>query len=98
MAFAILADDDQVKMAHELRDLKDTIKGLTEKQDEMKDAFKLMLGENTTLVNDDGKALITWKKAKDGLRFNKTRLQEEMPEIYEKFMDMTQGSRRFLVK
>lgn len=95
---ALMATEDQVKRVHELRDLKRTIKDLGDREVELKDELKIVLGENTALVDEDNKALVTWKRSKDSRKFNAKRLKEEEPDIHEQFMDTTPGSRRFLVK
>ena len=56
------------------------------------------MGDRAELVAVDGKTLATWKTAKGSRRFNAEALKSAMPDIYEKFVLDTIGSRRFLVK
>jgi hypothetical protein len=53
---------------------------------------------NANLVTLEGKTLATWKAAKSSMKFDAKLFQQAMPDIYEKFVVETPGSRRFLLK
>ena len=53
---------------------------------------------SSELVSFDGKVLATWKNSKGSKRFDAKLFQAQHPDIYEKFVAETAGSRRFLLK
>ena len=97
---SLMATEEQVKQVHELRDLKETIKTLGEREEELKDGLKIVLGEHSALVlvDEENKPLVTWKRSKDSKKFNAARLKEDDPELHEQYVDVVSGSRRFVVK
>jgi predicted phage-related endonuclease len=81
-----------------LAEYKAKIKKLEDEAESIELAVRSFMGANASLVTVDGKTLATWKTAKASMKFDAKLFQQAMPEIYEKFVVETNGSRRFLLK
>ena len=81
-----------------LRTIKDQIKALEEKEEQLTAVIQGFMGVNSELVTFDSKVLATWKSSKPSKKFDSKLFQASMPETYDKFLVETPGSRRFLVK
>ena len=78
--------------------VKEEIKRLEEKEEHLLTAIQNHMQWSSELVSFDGKVLATWKSSKGSKRFDAKLFQAQQPELYEKFVVETQGSRRFLLK
>ena len=56
------------------------------------------IGQNDTLIDVDGSVLATFKSAKPSKKFDSETFKKEMPEVYERYSKLVDGSRRFLIK
>ena len=81
-----------------LSEYKQKIKHLENESESIELAIRAFMGMNANLVTLDGKTLATWKTAKSSMKFDAKLFQQAMPDIYEKFVVETNGSRRFLLK
>lgn len=81
-----------------LKTVKEQIKSLEEREEQLAAAIQGFMGVNSELVSYDGKVLATWKSAKASKKFDSKLFQASMPETYEKFVIEVPGSRRFLTK
>jgi predicted phage-related endonuclease len=81
-----------------LSEYKAKIKQLEDEAESIELAVRSFMGQNASLVTIDGKTLATWKTAKSSMKFDSKLFQQAMPDIYEKFVVQTNGSRRFLLK
>jgi predicted phage-related endonuclease len=81
-----------------LSEYKQKIKQLEDEAESIELAVRQFMGHNASLVTIDGKTLATWKTAKSSMKFDSKLFQQAMPDIYEKFVVETSGSRRFLLK
>jgi len=81
-----------------LNEYKQKIKHLENESESIELAIRSFMGMNANLITLDGKTLATWKSAKSSMKFDAKLFQLAMPEIYEKFVVETPGSRRFLLK
>lgn len=85
-------------MCAQLKSIKEQIKSAEERVDSLTVEIQKHMGAAGTLETFDGRVLATWKTAKASNRFSADLLKKSMPEIYDKFVVPTAGSRRFLVK
>jgi predicted phage-related endonuclease len=81
-----------------LSEYKAKIRQLEDEAESIELAVRQFMGQNASLVTIDGKTLATWKTAKSSMKFDSKLFQQAMPDIYEKFVVETSGSRRFLLK
>lgn len=81
-----------------LNEYKAKIKHLENESESIELAIRSFMGLNANLVTLDGKTLATWKTAKSSMKFDPKLFQLAMPDVYEKFVVETPGSRRFLLK
>lgn len=104
---AIEADEKLVKDCSDLKIIKDEIKALSTRKDEIENDIKMFMGDAEALainVNDYGKKggacqiLATWKAAKDSEKFDIERFADENPDMYSRYMVSKPGSRRFIMK
>ena len=84
--------------ASALKYVKEQIKQLEEKKEQLEVAVQSFMGVNSELVSMDGSVLATWKNTKPSMRFDAKLFESAMPDIYKQFVRETMGSRRFLVK
>jgi len=82
----------------QLRDVKQQIKHLETTEEQLEVAVRNLMGESQEIMTVDGQTLVTWKSAKSSKRFSADLFKQAMPDIYEQFIIMQPGSRRFLVK
>lgn len=96
---AIEATPDILKFWQELVDVKAILKAKKEKADELEFEIKaFMKNADALILTAANKPLATWKNDNDGFKFNKSRLEEEKPEIFKEYLEPKPGSRRFLIK
>lgn len=81
-----------------LNEYKQKIKHLENESESIELAIRSFMGMNANLVTLEGKVLATWKTAKSSMKFDAKLFQQAMPDIYNKFVVETNGSRRFLLK
>ena len=95
---SIVAPQPIEKAAEALRYVKDQIKQLEEKEEQLLTALQGHMQWCSELTSFDGRVLATWKNTKASKRFDAKLFQQQMPDLYEKFMVETPGVRRFLLK
>lgn len=94
----LIATQSVEKAVAMLREYKAKISHLESESEQIELAIRNFMGEKAALVDLGGKTLATWKTAKSSMRFDSKLFQQAMPDIYEKFVVETSGSRRFLIK
>ena len=98
-------DPDSIKVADEslyyiCRNLQTLNENKLEIDNNIKDAkLELMkaLG-NKELLEYNGTTLVTWRKSKDHSYFDRTKFKTENPDLYSKYTNNRNGSRRFILK
>lgn len=78
--------------------VKENLKKLEEQESTLRDAIVSYIGQNDTLIDVDGSVLATFKSAKPSKKFDSDTFKKEMPEVYERYSKVVDGSRRFLIK
>jgi len=80
-----------------LREVKQKLAIFTEEKTKIEESLKMLMldAEGLTFGNE---IICTWKTAKDSLKLNEQKLKDALPDIFSKFTDTKQGSRRFLLK
>jgi predicted phage-related endonuclease len=92
----VIAEPDVIAAVADLRQVKTTLKELTDRQDALEITVKLALGEASELVGADGKPLATWKT--QGRKALDTKgIQAAHPELAAQFTKTTE-SRVFRLK
>ncbi|MGI9136148.1 MAG: YqaJ viral recombinase family protein [Candidatus Nanopelagicales bacterium] len=94
----LIATESIEKAIAMLREYKAKISHLEAESEQIEVAVRSYMGEKAALVDLGGKTLATWKTAKPSMKFDSKLFQQAMPDIYEKFVVQTSGSRRFLIK
>ena len=84
--------------AQALKYVKEQIKQLEEKKEQLEVAVQSFMGVNSELVSMDGSVVATWKSTKPSMRFDARLFESAMPDIHKQFVREVPGSRRFLVK
>ena len=97
-ATTIVAPQPIEKAAEALKYVKDQIKQLEEKEEQLVTALQSHMQWSSELTTFDGRVLATWKNTKGSKKFDSKLFQAQMPDLYEKFMVETPGVRRFLLK
>lgn len=95
---SIVAPQPIEKAANALKYVKEQIKALEEKEEQLLTALQSHMQWSSELTSFDGKVLATWKNTKPSKKFDSKLFQQQMPDLYEKFMVETPGVRRFLLK
>jgi predicted phage-related endonuclease len=95
---AVAADDITVATVERLR-LLTTQRKLLEAEEEQAQADILKaMGEASELINAEGRTLATWKTAKPTRTFDRTRFEQDHPDLAVGYQVEKSGSRRFLLK
>lgn len=92
------ATPEIVQLVSELKALRSNICDLEISKESLENEIKLFLGDRDTLLDANGKALVTWKQAKAPIKFDTKRFQDEQPVMYSQYCVEGMASRRFLVK
>lgn len=95
---AVLANQQVERACLSLKQIKANIKALEEQEEQLTVAIQNVIQGNAELLSVDGSVLATWKASKPTKRFDSKLFQSSMPDIYDKFVVESAGSRRFLVK
>ena len=94
----VLADPKVLAAVSDLRDLRHMLDLSGAREDELKTVIMRALGEADTLVDADGKVLITWKQAQAAKRFDAKAFAIAHPELLAQFTRAGEPNRRFLLK
>lgn len=81
-----------------LRKIRADMKTLEANETELKRRVFEYLAEADTLTDPAGKVLATWKQAKETARFNLNSFKADHKDLYDKYLQTAEGSRRFLLK
>ena len=94
----LIATQSLEKACEVLKIVKEQIKALENQEHDLMSQIQGYMMESSQLVSVDGSVLATWKTAKASKKFSTELFKTSMPDIYEKFVVETPGSRRFLIK
>jgi predicted phage-related endonuclease len=94
----LIATQSLEKGCEMLKIVKEQIKALENQEHDLMSQIQGYMMESSQLVSVDGSVLATWKTAKSSKKFSTELFKTSMPDIYEKFVVETPGSRRFLIK
>ena len=95
---SISADENVIKTLDELKLIQSEVKAHQFRERELKTELMKQMQDAEYILDDGGNKLISWKKSKPSTTFDKSTFKEDQPEMYEKYLKETDGSRRFLVK
>ena len=95
---SIVAPQPIEKAAEALKHVKEQIKALEEKEEQLITALQSHMQWCSELTSFDGRVLATWKNTKPSKKFDAKLFQAQNPTLYEKFVVETPGVRRFLLK
>ena len=95
---SIVAPQPIEKAAEALKYVKEQIKALEEKEEQLITALQSHMQWCSELTSFDGRVLATWKNTKPSKKFDAKLFQAQNPTLYEKFVVEAPGTRRFLLK
>jgi predicted phage-related endonuclease len=95
---AVIADAMTEIVVERLKALKSELKKFEALEEAALVHLQNTMKDRGTLLSPAGEILATWKSAKPTMRFSSSLFQQAMPDVYEKFVVETKGSRRFLLK
>jgi predicted phage-related endonuclease len=82
----------------QLKAVKAKIKELETFSEDWEVQIRNYMSDNSEIRSIDGSTLVSWKSSKSTKRFDATLFKSAMPDMYEKFVVESLGSRRFLIK
>jgi putative phage-type endonuclease len=83
----------------ELSEIRKDLKHYQDKEEEQKTILLKFMGEHhDTILDPDGKPLVTWKLAKARAGFNTAQLRMDHPELCKQYVTIGEASRRLLLK
>lgn len=94
----IKAAQETLMALSELKKLRETIKAMESKEEQLKAAIMATMGEFDTLVGIDGKPIATWKSSKATSRFDTDSFKKTHADLYKQFTKTGEPSRRFCLK
>lgn len=95
---SITATDGLLSDIEELKDIKDQLGHLQSRKTELEEAIKMKMADAESIVDEDGRTLVTWRSPKATSKLDSKLLQKEHPDIYSQYCHDVQGARRFLIK
>jgi putative phage-type endonuclease len=104
---AIVAPPPVVHTVERMARLKAQIKASETELDALRDAVQIVIAEGASLIDETGRELVTWKKAKDSIGTDWQKAFEESaaylaPEVMRQILEAAKvtkpGNRRFLIK
>ena len=81
-----------------IKEIASTIKQLENTRTTLEDEIKMALGTAESLVSPEGSVLAQWKNPKDTRKFNAKAFQAAAPTMYNLYMEIVPGSRRFTIR
>ncbi len=91
-----LSDDPELSQAYEeLKQIRQEIAEQEKRESSLKQKLQQAMGEASKAVFASG--FVTWRKAKDTVRFNTAALLKDLPHLQQKYQQTHKGSRRFLI-
>jgi putative phage-type endonuclease len=94
----VVADEEALRAVQALRDLKVQQEHMDLAVDQWQAVVMRKLGERDTLVDQQGRTLVTWKAAAAPQRFDTAAFKAAHPELAAEFTKAGNASRRFLIK
>ena len=95
----IVADEKIMEQVSLLKSINEQAKNLEAQGKECKaNIIKYMDKNDTLTLSDNETILCTYKSAKDSQKFDEKAFKADNPELYQKYLINTAGSRRFLLK
>ncbi len=94
----VIASAEVQDACKRLAELKAQAKELETQAGECEELIKMAMGENDTLISEQGITLATWRSAKPSQKFDAKAFKSENPELAEKYTTEVPGTRRFLIK
>lgn len=95
----VYASEEAIIQAAELKIVKEQMKALEAREEELKAKVIVALGDSgDSLVDTNGTTLVTYKLAKGRTTVDTKALEKEEPLIYARFLKVGDPTRRFLVK
>ena len=95
---SIIADPATMADWFTLNSMKNSIAEMEQQIEEVQSRIQAYMGENSTMTDNLGNVLATWKNSKPAVRFDANALKSEMPDLYSRFLTAGNSSRRFLLK
>lgn len=81
-----------------LNTIKEQIKAGEISGKQLKQEIMTFMGEYDTILDSEGKPLVTWKSSKSSTKFNEEQFKHDHPSLYSQYLKDTDGSRLFLLK
>ncbi len=95
----VQATGDIINWIRGLRDVRLSISAFEEQEEDLKGKLIIALGDNgDTIVNSEGKKLITYKLGNGAKRFDAKLFEKDNPVLYQKYLKQSEPIRRFLLK
>jgi predicted phage-related endonuclease len=96
---SVMQSNAQIDVTVEdLRNLRRYIKKLEKQEEKLIQKIVNHMKDHEVLVNLDGEELVTYQYTSDVKFFDAKKLQSEHRDIYDKYMGLRPGSRRFVIK
>jgi putative phage-type endonuclease len=97
-AKAVTATEAVEESIEMLRKVRSDIKTLEANEEHLKKQIMESMAEADTLINLKGDVLATWKQSKEVVRFNLEFFKTAHKDIYDKYLQTSEGTRKFLLK
>lgn len=94
----IVADNDVIETVYALKEIKKQKKEIEFKEQDCRDKIVSFMKDYDTIVDLEGKVMLTYKMTKPGERFDIKAFSKENPETYREYIQVTEPQRRLLVK
>ena len=93
----VQADEETAGAWYELKEMKEEMKEIKAKADQLEEQIKLRMQDAEALV-DGARTLCTWRSSGETVKFCAEALKQDAPEVYSRYTRRQPGTRRFLIK
>lgn len=95
---SVVAEPAVAAAAVNLKGIRQQIKELEAEKAEFERILKDHMREHSTLLGADGSTLATWKRSKEGRRFDEKAFAKAHPDLHQEFVTPKPGARPLLIK
>ncbi len=95
---SVMANEEIQKNIELLQEVKKKLKLVEEEKLTLEGKIKLFMGQNDTLVDQNGKIAATWCAPYESKRFDSNKLKKDNPDMYKDYIKLCKYPRKFSLK
>lgn len=97
-AVKLVANEEMAEKINHMRRLKENERSSKANFEHLKSELCLLMKEAASIVDEEGKTLLTWREAKEREAFDAPRFKKDRADLYSSYLTQKKGARRFILK